>query len=125
MARLTQTQIIAALAETSGLKKTEVKGLMDSLADMAVKASDIDVSSSQGVVTLIGRVRSAAMMQDAERIARGGRTAVRPGLALPVRTKSSGLYGAQRGVSGRCHGAAAPVGYRVSYGTGRVGLPVL
>lgn len=37
MARLTQTQIIAALAETSGLKKTEVKGLMDSLADMAVK----------------------------------------------------------------------------------------
>lgn len=37
MARLTQTQIIAALAETSGLKKTEVKGLLDSLADMAVK----------------------------------------------------------------------------------------
>ncbi|MGD9630360.1 MAG: HU family DNA-binding protein [Pyrinomonadaceae bacterium] len=37
MARLTQTQIIAALAETSGLKKTEVKGLMDSLAEMAVK----------------------------------------------------------------------------------------
>ena len=37
MARLTQTQIIAALAETSGLKKTEVKGLLDSLAEMAVK----------------------------------------------------------------------------------------
>lgn len=37
MARLTQTQIIAALSETSGLKKTEVKGLMDSLAEMAVK----------------------------------------------------------------------------------------
>ena len=37
MARLTQTQIIAALSETSGLKKTEVKGLLDSLADMAVK----------------------------------------------------------------------------------------
>jgi len=36
MARLTQTQIIAALSETSGLKKTEVKGLLDSLADMAV-----------------------------------------------------------------------------------------
>ena len=36
MARLTQTQIIAALSETSGLKKTEVKGLMDSLATMAV-----------------------------------------------------------------------------------------
>ena len=37
MARLTQTQIIAALSDTSGLKKTEVKGLLDSLADMAVK----------------------------------------------------------------------------------------
>ena len=36
MARLTQTQIIAALSETTGLKKTEVKGLMDSLATMAV-----------------------------------------------------------------------------------------
>lgn len=41
------------------------------ITELAVKASDIDVSSSQGVVTLIGRVRSAAMMQDAERIARG------------------------------------------------------
>lgn len=37
MARLTQTQIIAALAEASTLKKTEVKGLLDLLADMAVK----------------------------------------------------------------------------------------
>lgn len=37
MARMTQTQIIAALADSSGLKKTEVKGLMDSLAEMAVK----------------------------------------------------------------------------------------
>lgn len=36
MARLTQTQIIAALSETSGLKKTEVKGLLDSLAEMAI-----------------------------------------------------------------------------------------
>jgi DNA-binding protein HU-beta len=34
---MTQTQIIAALAETSGLKKTEVKGLIDSLAEMAIK----------------------------------------------------------------------------------------
>lgn len=37
MARLTQTQIIAALSESTGLKKTEVKGFMDSLADMAIK----------------------------------------------------------------------------------------
>jgi DNA-binding protein HU-beta len=37
MARLTQTQIIAALSEASALKKTEVKGLLDTLADMAIK----------------------------------------------------------------------------------------
>ena len=48
---------------------TRVKSML--IADIEVKASDIDVSSSQGVVTLIGRVRSAAMKQDAERIARG------------------------------------------------------
>ena len=41
------------------------------IADIEVRASDIDVSSSQGVVTLIGRVRSIAMKRDAERIARG------------------------------------------------------
>ena len=41
------------------------------IADTDVRASDIDVSSSQGVVTLIGRVRTNAMKQDAERIARG------------------------------------------------------
>lgn len=41
------------------------------IADMEVRASDIDVSSSQGVVTLIGRVRSTEMKQNAERIARG------------------------------------------------------
>ncbi|HEX9944951.1 MAG TPA: BON domain-containing protein [Thermoanaerobaculia bacterium] len=41
------------------------------IADTGVRASDIDVSSSQGVVTLIGRVRTSAMKQDAERIARG------------------------------------------------------
>lgn len=37
MARMTQTQIIGALADSSGLKKTEVKGLLDSLAEMATK----------------------------------------------------------------------------------------
>jgi hyperosmotically inducible protein len=41
------------------------------IADTGVRASDIDVSSSQGVVTLMGRVRTSAMKQDAERIARG------------------------------------------------------
>lgn len=41
------------------------------IADTDVRASDIDVSSSQGVVTLIGRVRTSEMKQEAERIARG------------------------------------------------------
>lgn len=41
------------------------------IADTDVRASDVDVSSSQGVVTLIGRVRTTEMKQDAERIARG------------------------------------------------------
>lgn len=40
------------------------------IADTDMRASDIDVSSSQGVVTLIGRVRTTEMKQDAERIAR-------------------------------------------------------
>lgn len=35
MARLTQTEIINALAETTGLKKTEVKGLFDATAALA------------------------------------------------------------------------------------------
>jgi hyperosmotically inducible protein len=41
------------------------------IANTEIKAADIDVSSSQGVVTLIGRVRSQAIKSDAERIARG------------------------------------------------------
>jgi len=34
---MTQTEIINALAEKSGLKKTEVKGLFDALAELATK----------------------------------------------------------------------------------------
>ena len=41
------------------------------IADSEIRATDIDVSSSQGVVTLIGRVGSVAAKNDAERIARG------------------------------------------------------
>ncbi|MGK2858934.1 MAG: BON domain-containing protein [Thermoanaerobaculia bacterium] len=41
------------------------------IADTDIRASDIDVSSSQGVVTLIGRVASQTIKGDAERIARG------------------------------------------------------
>ena len=36
MARMTQSEIVNALAESSGLKKAEVKGLFDSIADLAV-----------------------------------------------------------------------------------------
>ncbi len=37
MARMTQTEIVNALAETAGLKKTEVKGLFDAIAELAAK----------------------------------------------------------------------------------------
>lgn len=41
------------------------------IANSEIKAGDIDVSSSQSVVTLIGRVSSSTIKSDAERIARG------------------------------------------------------
>ena len=41
------------------------------IANSEIKAGDIDVSSSQGVVTLIGRVSSETIKSTAERIARG------------------------------------------------------
>ncbi|MGD9561460.1 MAG: HU family DNA-binding protein [Pyrinomonadaceae bacterium] len=34
---MTQTEIIGALADKSGLKKTEVKGLFDAIAELATK----------------------------------------------------------------------------------------
>lgn len=40
------------------------------IANSEIHASSIDVSSSQGVVTLIGRVRSVVIKRDAERVAR-------------------------------------------------------
>lgn len=40
------------------------------IGNSEIKAGDIDVSSSQGVVTLIGRVSSATIKSAAERIAR-------------------------------------------------------
>jgi hyperosmotically inducible periplasmic protein len=43
------------------------------IANSEVKAGDIDVSSSQGVVTLIGRVSSETIKSTAERIARDTR----------------------------------------------------
>jgi hyperosmotically inducible protein len=41
------------------------------IANSEIKAGNIDVSSSQGVVTLLGRVRTELVKRDAERIARG------------------------------------------------------
>jgi hyperosmotically inducible protein len=41
------------------------------ISNSEIKAGDIDVGSSQGVVTLIGRVSSQTIKTDAERIARG------------------------------------------------------
>ena len=41
------------------------------IANSNIRAGDIDVSSSQAVVTLIGRVKSETIKSDAERIARG------------------------------------------------------
>lgn len=35
MAKLTQTEIVSSLADKTGLKKTEVKGLFDALASLA------------------------------------------------------------------------------------------
>lgn len=43
------------------------------IANSEIRAGDIDVSSSQSVVTLIGRVSSSTVKDDAERIARGTR----------------------------------------------------
>jgi DNA-binding protein HU-beta len=36
MARMTQSEIVNTLADSSGLKKTDVKGLFDAIADLAV-----------------------------------------------------------------------------------------
>jgi hyperosmotically inducible protein len=43
------------------------------IAKTGIKAGDIDVSSSQGIVTLIGRVSSDTIKNEAELIARGTR----------------------------------------------------
>jgi DNA-binding protein HU-beta len=37
MARMTQTEIVTNLADKTGLKKTDVKGLFDAVAELATK----------------------------------------------------------------------------------------
>ena len=51
------------------LISSQVKSKLIVTAD--IKAGDIDVSSSQSVVTLIGRVSSSTIKSEAEKIARG------------------------------------------------------
>jgi len=36
MARMTQSEIVNALADSSGLKKADVKGMFDAIAELAV-----------------------------------------------------------------------------------------
>jgi len=36
MARMTQSEIVNSLADSSGLKKTDVKGMFDAIAELAV-----------------------------------------------------------------------------------------
>lgn len=57
------------------------------IANSEIKAGDIDVSSSQSVVTLIGRVSSSTIKSDAERIARGTRGVKDVNNELTVGTK--------------------------------------
>ena len=52
------------------------------IANSEIKAGDIDASSSQGMVTLIGRVSSDIIKADAERIARGTKGGRRTSLSF-------------------------------------------
>ncbi|MCD9185785.1 MAG: HU family DNA-binding protein [Pyrinomonadaceae bacterium] len=71
--RLTQTEIIGSLAETSGLKKADVKGLFDALADLA--ASEV---KKNGEFTLPG----FGKLVKATRKAREGRN---PATGKPIK----------------------------------------
>jgi DNA-binding protein HU-beta len=60
MARMTQTEIVAKLAESCGLKKTDVKGLFDALATLA--ASEVKTNGEftfPGVGKLVKATRAA------------------------------------------------------------------
>ena len=53
MARLTQTEIVNQLAETSGLKKSDVKGLFDALAQLATREVQQNGEFTAGCVVSI------------------------------------------------------------------------
>ena len=73
MARMTQTEIVNSLAEGSGLKKTEVKGLFDALAALAT-----DEVKKNGEFTLPG----FGKLVKATRKAREGRN---PATGKPIK----------------------------------------
>lgn len=73
MARMTQTEIVNTLAESSGLKKTEIKGLFDALAGLAT-----DEVKKNGEFTLPG----FGKLVKATRKAREGRN---PATGKPIK----------------------------------------
>ena len=73
MARMTQTEIVNTLAESSGLKKTEVKGLFDALSALAT-----DEVKKNGEFTLPG----FGKLVKATRKAREGRN---PATGKPIK----------------------------------------
>ena len=78
MARLTQTEIISNLAETTGAKKTEVKALFDALAALAT--SEV---KTNGEFTLPG----FGKLKKTERKARDGRNpATGAVIKIPAKT---------------------------------------
>ena len=78
MARMTQTEIISSLAETTGCKKTDVKGMFDALAALAT-----DEVKKNGAFTLPG----FGKLVKATRKAREGRNpATGATIKIPAKT---------------------------------------
>ena len=78
MARMTQTEIIGNLAETSGLKKTDVKSMFDALAALAT--SEV---KTNGEFTLPG----FGKLKKTDRKARDGRNpATGAVIKIPAKT---------------------------------------
>lgn len=78
MARLTQTEIVSNLAETTGLKKTDVKSFFDALATLAT-----DEVKKNGEFTLPG----FGKLKKTDRKARDGRNpATGAVIKIPAKT---------------------------------------
>jgi DNA-binding protein HU-beta len=78
MARMTQSEIIGALADSSGMKKSDVKGFFDSLATM-----DVSEVKKNGEFTLPG----FGKLKKTHRKARDGRNpATGAVIKIPAKT---------------------------------------